>query len=200
MSVEFFFVGAKIDRPSAERFTGTKLIAGYQIGYPGAPKGGDCGVEFSQPDLGRSQRHRPGIVPNLTLDLTAGGTAGIGGNIVPSQFELALVPGGISDVTLRADKSFKRRGSFGAVVLHSRICARRSLPGHHSAVRQGGDFPRRLCRHLRRSSTSPVLGHGVVPAASFIPRMAGLRMPLRCRSRKRMRSRERFRWHSQTAG
>lgn len=112
LSVEFFHdgvAGVKIDGPGVDGFTGTKLTIGYQIGYPIALTGGT--VTLNSPNLDwalTSDNHlNVGIVPNPTLDLNVGGTAGIGGNIIPSQqLDINLAPGGITDVPLLTDQSF----------------------------------------------------------------------------------------------
>ena len=112
LSVEFFHDGVasvKIDGPGADGFTGTKLTIGYQIGYPIALTGGT--VILNSPNLDwaltNGNQLNVGIVPDPTLDLNVGGTAGIGGNIIPSQeLELTLAPGGITDAPLLTDQLF----------------------------------------------------------------------------------------------
>ncbi|MDV6266942.1 MspA family porin [Rhodococcus globerulus] len=112
LSIEFFHDGVasvKIDGPGAEGFTGTKLTIGYQIGYPIALT--DATVVLNSPNLDwaltSDNQLNIGIVPDPTLDLTVGNTAGIGGNIIPSQ-ELGfnLAPGGITDAPLLVDQLF----------------------------------------------------------------------------------------------
>ena len=107
LSVEFFHDGAtsvKIDGPGAGGFTGTTLTIGYPISLPGAT------VVVNSPNLDwalATDNHvNIGIASNPTRD-RAGGTAGIGGNIIPSQqLLLNLAPGGITDVPLLANQPF----------------------------------------------------------------------------------------------
>ncbi|NMM83815.1 hypothetical protein B2J88_05500 [Rhodococcus sp. SRB_17] len=112
LSVEFFHDGiasVKIDGPDADGFTGTKLTIGYQIGYPIAFTGATVSLFSPNLDwaLAADNHLNIGITPNPTLDMNVGGTAGIGGNIIPSQeLDLDLAPGGITDVTLLSDQEF----------------------------------------------------------------------------------------------
>ncbi|NMM85679.1 hypothetical protein B2J88_15100 [Rhodococcus sp. SRB_17] len=111
LSVEFFHDGAasvKIDGPGAGGFTGTKLTIGYQIGYPISLPGAIVVVNSPNLDwaLATDNHLNIGIASNPTRD-RAGGTAGIGGNIIPSQqLLLNLAPGGITDVPLLANQPF----------------------------------------------------------------------------------------------
>ncbi|MFC9556665.1 MspA family porin [Rhodococcus sp. NPDC056960] len=111
-SVEFFhngYAAVNISGPDAAEFEGTQLTVGYQIGYPVALAGAT--IVLNTPGLGFAIGSDNGIdlglVPDFTLDLNAGTSAELAGDIIPSQeLDIDLEPGGITTVPLLEGQEF----------------------------------------------------------------------------------------------
>lgn len=111
-SVEFFhngYAGVNISGPGAAEFEGTQLTVGYQIGYPVALAGAT--IVLNSPGLGFAIGSDTGIdlglVPDFTLDLSAGTNVELAGDIIPSQeLDIDLEPGGITEVPLLEGQEF----------------------------------------------------------------------------------------------
>lgn len=112
LSVEFFHdevATVRITGPDAEKFAGTAVTVGFQIGYPIALPGATVTLYTPNLEWGIDNNFGIdiGIVPDFTLDLGVGTGAALGGEIIPSQeIEIPLEPGGITDVPIVEDFRF----------------------------------------------------------------------------------------------
>ncbi|MEE2035391.1 MspA family porin [Rhodococcus chondri] len=112
LSAEFFSDGTtsvRITGPDADRFTGTKLTVGYQIGYPVALPGATVHVITPGVDVGTdtSANLAVELIPDLAVGVDLGTGNSLAASILPEQeIEVELEPGGITDVPIVEEHEF----------------------------------------------------------------------------------------------
>ncbi|MFZ2175885.1 MAG: MspA family porin [Rhodococcus sp. (in: high G+C Gram-positive bacteria)] len=116
-SVEFFhdgYAAVNVAGPNAEKFVGTQLTVGYQIGYPIALAGATIVLNTPNLDWAVGSNNNLGLAIPLDgktlpdeLGLDVGSFAELGGSIIPSQeLDIDLEPGGITTVPFLKGQTF----------------------------------------------------------------------------------------------
>lgn len=112
LTVEFFHDGYSavgITGPDAADFKATKLTIGYQVGYPVALAGATIVINTPGTGwvLGTTGGFSLEVFPTPTLEVHGDNSAGLAGDIIPSQeLDIDLEPGGITTVPILENQPF----------------------------------------------------------------------------------------------